>query len=186
MSEEVEEVRPATKRRKLVEEEENASSRREPPSRPAPLKMSEFLVADLEEFYKPCPSYRLPLEIGAFSHDEQGRLRMDRSQLQYYAPPVSARPHLDLRVGYEGFAPKTKNTSINPILAWIAGHGECFKPRAAHKTNGDAEAALAEGKNDATPTSGSASLRYKGSACGETTVVDLIMRHLNSASKLYS
>ena len=64
---------------KRLAEEENASSRREPPSRPAPLKTSEFLVADLEELYKPFPSYRLPLEIGAFLHDEQGRVRMDRS-----------------------------------------------------------------------------------------------------------
>ena len=119
--------------------------------------MSEFLVAELEQFYKPCPSYRLPVEIGSFSHDEQGRVRMDRSQLRYYAPPAGARFYMDLRVGYESFVPKTKTTpldGINPILAWIASHGECFGPRVASQMS-------AEGRVDATPTESTSAFKSR-------------------------
>ena len=141
-------IKSAAKRRKLAEEE-NASSRREPPSRPAPLKTSEFLVADLEEFYKPFPSYRLPLEIGAFLHDEQGRVHMDRSQLathiQLYTRRPSARararPHLgSLRSRMPNIQRQQKHAppglGIRECLdsRSCARTASCFKPRAALKT----------------------------------------------------
>ena len=81
--------------------------------------------------YKPFPSYGPPQEIGFFSHDEQGKVCMDRSQLQYYAPPSIPRPpqalHLDLGVGYDDFVPKPQWKArpealqgITPILRWMA------------------------------------------------------------------
>ena len=68
----------------LIQGTENA---RKPPASKQPLQTVEFPLFNLEDFYKPCPSYRLPVEIGAFSINGTGELRLDRSQLKYYAPP---------------------------------------------------------------------------------------------------
>ena len=93
----------------------------------------EFPVRNLEDFYKPCPNYRLPMEIGSFSHDTKGKVQLDRSQLRYYTPPqVATRVMYDLRVGYDKFVPKKGNVPANkldPILEWINGNGDCFRPR---------------------------------------------------------
>ena len=93
----------------------------------------EFPVRNLEDFYKPCPNYRLPMEIGSFSLDVKGKVRLDRSQLRYYTPPLTTtRVMLDLRVGYDKFVPKKRNVPANkldPILEWINGNGDCFRPR---------------------------------------------------------
>ena len=93
----------------------------------------EFPVRNLEDFYKPCPNYRLPMEIGSFSLDAEGKVQLDRRQLRYYTPPLTTtRVMLDLRVGYDKFVPKKQNVpanKLNPILEWINGNGECFRPR---------------------------------------------------------
>ena len=93
----------------------------------------EFPVRNLEDFYKPCPNYRLPMEIGSFSLDAKGNIQLNRSQLRYYTPPqVATRVMFDLRVGYDKFVPKKGNVpanKLNPILEWINGNGDCFRPR---------------------------------------------------------
>lgn len=102
------------------------------PSMPAGF-VCEFPVRNLEDFYKPCPNYRLPMEIGSFSLDTIGKVQLDRSQLRYYTPPqVATRVMFDLRVGYDKFVPKKGNVPANkldPILEWINGNGDCFRPR---------------------------------------------------------
>ena len=100
------------------------------PSSNIPLKMAEFPVGNLENFYKPCPNYRLPVEQGAFSLDGEGVCHLDRSQLRYYSHP--ARLNLDLKVGYDDYVPKTTNVPSNglrPILRWINNNGEYFRPK---------------------------------------------------------
>ena len=102
------------------------------PSMPAGF-VCEFPVRNLEDFYKPCPNYRLPMEIGSFSLDAKGKVQLDRSQLRYYTPPqITTRVMFDLRVGYDKFVPKKCNVPANkldPILEWINGNGDCFRPR---------------------------------------------------------
>ena len=102
------------------------------PSMPAGF-VCEFPVRNLEDFYKPCPNYRLPMEIGSFSLDTKGKVQLDRSQLRYYTPPqIATRVMFDLRVGYDRFVPKKCNVpanKLNPILEWINGNGDCFRPR---------------------------------------------------------
>ena len=119
----------------LIQGTENA---RKPPASKQPLQTVEFPLFNLEDFYKPCPSYRLPVEIGAFSINGTGELRLDRSQLKYYAPP--GRLNLDLKVGYSSFVPKKENVPANklqPILKWISSNGDCFRPKAAHPKSPD-------------------------------------------------
>lgn len=94
---------------------------------------SEFPVRNLEDFYKACPSYRLPVEIGSFSQDEKGKQHMDRNQLRYFSPPAaSSRLNFDLKVGYDEYIPSKRNVpsdKLNPILRWIAENGDCFRPK---------------------------------------------------------
>ena len=136
---------PAKRARLLKTQDSNPSSvsgsnfsppgvhgKQTPPSMPAGF-VCEFPVRNLEDFYKPCPNYRLPMEIGSFSLDAKSQVRLDRSQLRYYTPPLATtRVMLDLRVGYAKFVPKKENVpanKLNPILEWINGNGDCFRPR---------------------------------------------------------
>lgn len=96
----------------------------------------EFPLRNLEDFYKDCPTYRLPVEVGSFSMDNQGKQQLDRSQLKYFSPPAlpptSSRLNFDLRVGYDKFVPSAKGVpteKLNPILRWIAMNGDCFRPK---------------------------------------------------------
>ncbi len=93
---------------------------------------AEFPVSSLEEFYKACPTYRLPLEVGAFSIDGAGVFRPDRSELRYYSPPGRV-VNMDLRVGYSEFVPKSKENvpenGLEPVLKWISHNGDCFRPQ---------------------------------------------------------
>jgi RAT1-interacting protein len=94
--------------------------------------MPEFRAETLDDFYKPCPNYRLPAELGAFSFDDKGVFQHDRSQLRYYNPPNQpSRLSMDLKVGYDGYVPKEKSGSpdLGPILRWISLNGHCFRPR---------------------------------------------------------
>ena len=139
------EVPPPAKRARLLKADSNPSSLSgsnfsppssagpgAPPSMPAGF-VCEFPVRNLEDFYKPCPNYRLPMELGSFSLDAKSRVRLDRSQVRYYTPPLTTtRVMLDLRVGYDRFVPKKENVpanKLNPILEWINGNGDCFRPR---------------------------------------------------------
>ena len=94
---------------------------------------SEFPIRNLEDFYKTCPTYRLPVEIGSFSLDEKGVQQLDRSQLRFLSPPPTAsRLNFDLKVGYEKYVPSQRSVpadKLNPILRWIAMNGDCFRPK---------------------------------------------------------
>ncbi len=94
----------------------------------------EFPVTSLDDFYKNCPTYRLPVELGAFSLDENGKTKLDRSQLRYYMLPAHpTRPNFDLNVGFAQFSSANKSVPSNkldPILKWVSSHGNCFRPRA--------------------------------------------------------
>ena len=96
--------------------------------------VSEFPLRNLEEFYKTCPTYRLPVEVGSFSLDNKGRHRLDRSQLMYFSPPplASSRLNFDLKLGYDKYVPSPRSVpsdKLNPILRWIAVNGDCFRPK---------------------------------------------------------
>ena len=94
---------------------------------------SEFPLRNLEEFYKTCPTYRLPVEVGSFSLDNKGRHQLDRSQLKYYSQPFPySRLNFDLKVGYDKYVPINRSVptdKLNPILRWIAVNGDCFRPK---------------------------------------------------------
>ena len=130
---------PPTKRPRVESDFiQGAENAKKPPASKQPLQTAEFPLFNLEDFYKPCPSYRLPVEIGAFSINGTGELRLDRSQLKYYSPP--SRLNLDLKVGYSSFVPKKENVPANklqPILKWINSNGDCFRPKAAHPKSPD-------------------------------------------------
>ena len=102
---------------------------------PAQIK-AEFPLRSLEDFYKDCPTYRLPVEVGSFSLDNQGKQHLDRSQLRYFSqpslPPTSSRLNFDLKVGYDKYIPAPRSVptdKLNPILRWIAVNGDCFRPK---------------------------------------------------------
>ena len=124
---------PQAKRSKIaggaVKRAEEAAAAEPPRER---RMMPEFRAETLDDFYKPCPNYRLPAEIGAFSFDEEGTFCLDRSQMRHYNPPSqTSRLSMDLKVGYDGYVPKEKSGAANlgPILRWISVNGHCFKPR---------------------------------------------------------
>ena len=101
-----------------------------------PIRKAEFLV-HWPDFYKACPSYKLPKEVGAFSLNSEGSLVLDRSQLKYYTPP--SRFNFDLKVGFDSFVPKKENVPANklkkkPILSWINSNGDCFRSRSQPKS----------------------------------------------------
>ena len=130
------------------------------PSMPAGF-VCEFPVRNLEDFYKPCPNYRLPMEIGSFSLDTKGKVQLDRSQLRYYTPPqIATRVVFDLRVGYDKFVPKKGNVPANkldPILEWINGNGDCFRPRRQPLSPPNVSASLSSSVSSTTTTQSSSS-----------------------------
>ncbi|KAL5473791.1 hypothetical protein EMCRGX_G028347 [Ephydatia muelleri] len=95
----------------------------------------EFPVRELEEFYKDCPAYRLPVELGSFSLDSRGKYVDGRNQLRLYAPP--GKLNLDLSVGWSEFVPKkcsVPTSKLDPILRWIVRNGNQFLPKANPKS----------------------------------------------------
>ncbi len=101
---------------------------------------AEFPVTSLDDFYKNCPTYRLPVEVGAFSLDEEGKVQLDRSQLRYYVLPAHpTRPNFDLNIGFTQFSSTSKNvpsSKLNPILRWINSYGDCFRPQQPQSPDG--------------------------------------------------
>lgn len=131
---------PAAKRARLAQEDGGIVQQKPPLQQPTKLSTlqekdvkSEFPLRNLEEFYKTCPTYRLPVEVGSFSLDEKGKHRLDRSQLKYFSPPVPpTRVNFDLKVGYAKYVPSPRSVpsdKLNPILRWIAVNGDCFRPK---------------------------------------------------------
>ena len=93
-----------------------------------PPKCPDFLVGNLEDFYRAYPAFRQPSEIGFFSFNENGDMILDRSGLRYYSQP--SRLGLDLTVGYSDFKPKLNQTpDLRNILTWISNKWECFLPK---------------------------------------------------------
>lgn len=95
----------------------------------------EFPVRELQEFYKDCPAYRLPVELGCFSLDSRGKYVDGRHQLRLYAPP--GKLNLDLSVGWSEFVPKkcsVPTSKLDPILRWIVHNGHQFLPKANPKS----------------------------------------------------
>lgn len=94
---------------------------------------SEFPLRSLEDFYKDCPTYRLPVEVGSFSLDNKGKQLLDRSQLRYFsAPPPLSRLNFDLKLGFDKYVPTPRSVpsdKLNPILRWVASNGDCFRPK---------------------------------------------------------
>lgn len=95
---------------------------------------SEFPLRSLEDFYKDCPAYRLPVEIGSFSLGNKGKQVLDRSQLKFFSPPppTYSRLNFDLKLGYDRYVPSPRcvpSDKLNPILRWVAVNGDCFRPK---------------------------------------------------------
>lgn len=123
---------PAAKRMRTAGEAQSLDESETSRERKSPQMMPEFRAEGLDDFYKPCPNYRLPVELGVFSFDDEGKFCHDRSQLRYYNPPSqTSRLSMDLKVGYDEFIPKAKSGAPNlePILRWICVNGHCFRPR---------------------------------------------------------
>ncbi len=95
-----------------------------------PPKCPDFLVGNLEDFYRSYPSFRQPSEIGFFSFNEKGDMAIDRSGIRYYSPPQKPSLGLDLKVGYSEFKPKLNQTpDLSHILTWVGNKWECFLPK---------------------------------------------------------
>ena len=123
-----------------------------------PALQSEFPLRNLEDFYKACPSYRLPVEIGAFSINEKGRQQLDRTELRFFSPP-SHPTRMDLKVGYDKYVPSKRNVpadKLNPILRWINANGDCFRPKTSGPKSPEAATwvGVAAAGKEAGPTNG--------------------------------
>ena len=95
-----------------------------------PPKCPDFLVGNLEDFYRSYPSFRQPSEIGFFSFSDKGDMTIDRSSVRYYSPPQKPSLGLDLKVGYSDFKPKFNQTpDLSWILRWVSNKWECFLPK---------------------------------------------------------
>jgi hypothetical protein len=93
-----------------------------------PPRCSDFVASNLEDFYKPNPPFRLPVEIGCFSFDSNGKMVLDKSGLRYFSRPTKLA--LDLTVGYDKFIPKLNQTpDLTCILTWISHNWGCFLPK---------------------------------------------------------
>lgn len=155
---------PSAKRIKIAGETQGVDESETSRDRRSPQTMPEFRAESLDDFYKPCPNYRLPVELGAFSFDDEGRFCHDRSQLRYYNPPShTSRLSMDLKVGYEAYIPKPKSGSPNlePILRWISINGHCFRPKSEplSPNNGTTTAATAATVPAVSPTLASSNER---------------------------
>ena len=116
---------PSSKKIKLTDDEEKDKLHQ---STKAPPKCLDFIVSNLEDFYKPNPPFRLPVEVGSFSFDSQGQLLLDKSGLRYYCQPPKLG--LDLKVGFDKFKLRLNQTpDLTSILSWISHHWDCFLPK---------------------------------------------------------
>lgn len=122
----MEEEVPSSKRSKICKEED---SRHQQLARKMSLpKCSDFMVSHLEDFYKPNPPFRLPVEIGSFSFDSEGEMVLDRSGLRYFFQPPKLG--LNLKVGFDQFERKLNQTpNLNAILTWVSHNWNCFLPK---------------------------------------------------------
>ena len=123
---------PAAKRKRVSNDAcEQDGPEKSLHERKVALTACEFPASSLDDFYKPCPHYRLPVELGAFSFDRHGVFCHDRSQRRYFHPPSHPPKFvIDLKVGYDSFKPKNNDPpSLEPILRWISLNGHCFRPR---------------------------------------------------------
>lgn len=92
------------------------------------MKCTDFLVSRLEDFYKPNPPFRLPVEIGSFSFDSSGIMVLNRSGLRYFSQPP--RLGFDLKIGYDSFECKLNQTpDLTDILKWISYNWSCFQTK---------------------------------------------------------
>ena len=120
------EAPPVSKKQKISNVDDALP--KQPTSKPPPPKCSDFVASNLEDFYKPNPPFRLPVEIGHFSFDAKGNMTFDKSALKHYAQP--SKLGLDLRVGYDKFVPKFNQTpDLTHILTWISHNWGCFLPK---------------------------------------------------------
>lgn len=121
-SENLDEGPPTKKAKPSGEEPRPKQSSKLPP------KCSDFVASNLEDFYKPNPPFRLPVEIGCFSFNDKGKMVLDKRGLKYFSQP--SKLGLDLRVGYDKFVPKWNQTpDLTCILTWISHNWGCFLPK---------------------------------------------------------
>lgn len=119
---------PSSKKIKLTTHDDDEEKVKLHQSTKPPPKCPNFVVSNLEDFYKPNPPFRLPVEVGSFSFDSQGQLVLDKSGLRYYYQPPKLG--LDLNVGFDKFKRKLNQTpDLTNILTWISYHWDCFLPK---------------------------------------------------------
>lgn len=96
-----------------------------------------FSLERLEDFNKPFPSYRQPVEIGCFSIDGDRKLLRNKSQLKYYSAPKKL--NLPLSSGYESCIDKkdSREEGIVLLLEWITYNSQCFQPQSPSASNKD-------------------------------------------------
>ena len=122
---------PSPKRPKVYAEDEAHQQ----PAKPSG-KISDFVVSRLDDFYKPNPPFRLPVEIGSFSFNDKGGLQLDRSGLRYYTH--TTKLGFDLKVGYDSYKPKLNQTpDLTVILNWLSHNWNCFLPKMKGQTSFD-------------------------------------------------
>lgn len=111
--------------KKIKQANDQEAAKPIPATRP-PLKCSDFVVTNLENYYKSNPPFRLPTEVGCFSFDEEGRQVLGRGGLRSYSQP--SRLGLDLNVGYDGYQPKAKTNvaDLAQLLTWISYKWDVF------------------------------------------------------------
>ena len=116
--------------KKIKETDEQEVVRQVPAAPRPPLKCSDFVVTNLENYYKSNPPFRLPTEVGCFSFNGEGQQVLGRSGLRYYSPPGASRlaGGLDLNVGYDGYKPKAKTNvaDLGQLLTWISHKWDVF------------------------------------------------------------
>ena len=89
-----------------------------------------FCCLSKNDFDKPFPQFRKPVENGCFSQDDTGTFLHDKSRLRfYYAPSDFENVCFDLKNGYSSMIKKdeTKKYYLDDLLKWVMFNRKLFR-----------------------------------------------------------
>lgn len=86
-----------------------------------------FTVSPIDAFRGRLPFYRIPVEVGCFSLDNNRGFHDDKRQLRYFSPPHNI--DFDLRAGYKEFVKRNEDEKegLEHLLQWTDRHREKFE-----------------------------------------------------------
>lgn len=97
---------------------------------------STFEVNPSKQIEKSFPSFRKPVEFGAFSLDIERKFHDSRKNLRQYVPPPSPKNlKLDLKLGYQTYIKRDEDEPerLDHLLQWIKLHRD--RLRSSNESN---------------------------------------------------